>query len=348
MSEPYYLRNHWYIAAHGYELAAGKPVARTICDQPVAIFRGADGNVGILSDRCPHRFAPLSMGEVCGNELQCGYHGIRFDAEGNCTHVPGGLATPHGFRARRFPAVERHGFVWIWMGEKPADPALIPDFHENADPGWAPVPGYLSIGCNFQLMVDNILDLTHVVFVHKTTLAGGGVTEAPLEVTVEGDKVMAQRIMFDVETAPIYRAARGLDGRIDRWQIFESWPPSLLKVTLGARAAGADTPLGEPVHRVLNGFTPESATRTHYFWSTSRPWAVGDAKVDALYKSMIDQAFHEDKAIVEGQQRMIDHDPGNAYFVSFPFDKAGQAARRVLRRLIQAEQAATGTAAAAE
>jgi phenylpropionate dioxygenase-like ring-hydroxylating dioxygenase large terminal subunit len=348
MAGSYYLRNQWYVAAHGFELADGKPIARTICDQTVVIFRGQDGGVGILTDRCPHRFAPLSCGEVNGNDIQCGYHGIRFDRDGVCTHIPGDAPVPHDFRARRFPALERHGFIWIWMGEKAADPALIPDYHENDDPGWAGVPGYLNIACNYQLMVDNLLDLTHVVFVHKTTLAGGGVTDTPLEVRVEGEKVLAQRMMINVDTAPIYRAARGLNGKIDRWQIFECLPPSHVKITLGAREAGASTPLGEPVHMVLNGITPESNARTHYFWSTTRPWGLGDKKVDELYRSMIELAFNEDKAIVEAQQRLISQDPENAYFVNFPFDRAGQSARRIVRRLMTEEGSTDGKLAAAE
>jgi phenylpropionate dioxygenase-like ring-hydroxylating dioxygenase large terminal subunit len=348
MAGSYYLRNQWYVAAHGFELADGKPIARTICDQTVVIFRGQDGGVGILSDRCPHRFAPLSCGEVNGNDIQCGYHGIRFDRDGVCTHIPGDAPVPHDFRARRFPALERHGFIWIWMGEKAADPALIPDYHENDDPGWAGVPGYLNIVCNYQLMVDNLLDLTHVVFVHKTTLAGGGVTDTPLEVRVEGEKVLAQRMMINVDTAPIYRAARGLNGKIDRWQIFECLPPSHVKITLGAREAGASTPLGEPVHMVLNGITPESNARTHYFWSTTRPWGLGDKKVDELYRSMIELAFNEDKAIVEAQQRLISQDPENAYSVNFPFDRAGQSARRIVRRLMTKEGSTDGKLAAAE
>jgi phenylpropionate dioxygenase-like ring-hydroxylating dioxygenase large terminal subunit len=348
MAGSYYLRNQWYVVAHGFELADGKPIARTICDQAVVIFRGHDGQVGILSDRCPHRFAPLSSGEVCGNDIQCGYHGIRFDRDGHCTHIPGDAPVPHDFRVRHFPALERHGFVWIWMGEKAADPDLIPDYHENDDPAWAGVPGYLNIACNYQLMVDNLLDLTHVVFVHKTTLAGGGVTDTPLEVRVEGDKVLAQRMMINVDTAPIYRAARGLHGKIDRWQIFECRPPSHVKITLGARETGASTPLGEPVHMVLNGITPESKSRTHYFWSTTRPWGLGDKKVDELYRSMIELAFNEDKAIVEAQQRLISQDPDDAYFVNFPFDRAGQSARRIVRRLMTEEGSADGKLAAAE
>ena len=238
---------------------------------------------------------------------------------------------PNGFAAKRYPAVERHGFIWIWMGERAADPRSFPDFHENSDPGWAPVPGYLNIACNYQLMVDNLLDLTHVVFVHKTTLAGGGVTDTPLEVRVEGDRVSGaahddqRRHRADLSRrAWAQRQDRPLaDLRGDR-------RPCYIKITLGAREAGADTPVGEPVHMVLNGLTPESENRIHYFWSTTRPWGLGDKKVDELYRSMIEVAFNEDKTIVEAQQRLIGQDAGNVLFVNFPFDRAGQSARRIL------------------
>ena len=345
MAGSYYLRNHWYVIAHDYELDDGKIVARTICDMPLAIFRGADGIVGAVDDRCPHRYAPLSSGEVNGNDIQCGYHGLRFGRDGGCTHIPGNLPIPKGFGTRHYPVEERHGFIWAWLGEKAADPSMIPDFSENKKPGWKGVPGYLNIACNYQLMVDNILDLTHVVFVHKTTLAGGGVTDTPLEVRVEGDRVFAQRMMHNVDTANIYRAARGLNGKIDRWQMFEFMPPMYVRINLGAKEAGADTPMGDPVHRVLNSFTPESENRIHYFWSTARPWALDDPKVDDIYRSMIDLAFGEDKSIVERQQKLIDLDPANAHLASFPFDRAGQEARRIVRRLIAEEQGAVKQAA---
>lgn len=342
-----FLKNQWYVAAFPAEVT-DRPLARTICNEPMVLFRGADGKVGALSDRCPHRMAPLSSGEVVGDAVQCGYHGIRFDRQGTCVHIPGGLAAPRNFRARSFPVVERHGFIYLWMGEGPADESKLPNFYENDDPGWAGVPGYLHIRCNYQLMVDNILDLTHVVFVHKTTLAGGGVTETPLDVKVEGDTITAQRMMLNVDTAPIYRAARGLNGKIDRWQMFEFQPPMFVKVILGAREAGSDTPLGTPVHVVVNSFTPETDKSIHYFWSTVRPWAIDDPKVSQLYKEMIDLAFAEDAAIVAQQQAYIDSNPAGESFVNFPFDKAGQSARRIVKRLLEEEAAAHPTRTAAE
>ena len=153
-------------------------------------------------------------------------------------------------------------------------------------PGWTGVHGMLYVKGNYQLLIDNILDLTHVVFVHKTTLAGGGVAETPLEVEIDGDVVRAQRLMRDVDTAPIYKAARNLHGKIDRWQFLEFRPPIYARITLGAREAGSEVPFGTPTHIVLNSFTPETERTTHYFWSTVRSWGLEDANVSKIYKDM--------------------------------------------------------------
>ena len=339
-----FLRNQWYTAATSTELGA-KPLPRTICNEPLVIFRGEDGTAAVLTDRCPHRKAPLSSGEVIGSDIQCGYHGIRFAASGACTHVPGNVPVGRDFRARCFPAREVHGLIFVWLGEASlADPALIPDFGENVKPGWTGVYGMLYVKANYQLLIDNILDLTHVVFVHKTTLAGSGVAETPLHVEIDGDVVRAQRLMHNVDTAPIYKAARNLHGKIDRWQFLEFRPPIYARITLGAREAGSDLPFGTPTHVVLNSFTPETERTTHYFWSTVRSWGLDDANVSKTYKDMTDLAFAEDARIVEAQQRLIDSDPSGTPLVSLAFDRAGLAARRIIKRKLEAEaQAAVRT-----
>jgi vanillate monooxygenase len=343
-----FLRNQWYTVATSAELGE-KPLARTVCDEPLVIFRGEDGNVAVLTDRCPHRKAPLSSGEVVGNDIQCGYHGLRFAADGACTHVPGNAPIGRGFRARSFPVRETHGLVFVWLGEAElADPALIPDFSENVNPGWTGVHGTLYVRANYQLLIDNILDLTHVVFVHKTTLAGGGVAETPLEVEIDGDVVRAQRLMRNVNTAPIYKAARNLHGKIDRWQFLEFRPPVYARITLGAREAGSEVPFGTPTHIVLNSFTPESEHTTHYFWSTVRSWGLDDANVSKIYKDMTDLAFAEDARIVEAQQRLIDSDTSGSPLVSLAFDRAGLGARRIIRRKLEEEAAARSRPAPAQ
>jgi phenylpropionate dioxygenase-like ring-hydroxylating dioxygenase large terminal subunit len=342
-----FLRNQWYTAATSAELGE-KPLARTVCNEPLVLFRTGNGTVAALSDRCPHRKAPLSSGEVVGDDIQCGYHGIRFAADGACTHVPGNALVGRNFRARSFQAREIHGLVFVWLGEARADPALIPDFSENVKPGWTGVHGTLYVKAGYQLLIDNILDLTHVVFVHKTTLAGGGVAETPLEVEVDGDVVRAQRLMRDVETAPIYRAARNLHGRIDRWQFLEFRAPIYARITLGAREAGSELPFGTPTHVVLNSFTPETERSTHYFWSTVRSWGLDDANVSKIYKDMTDTAFAEDARIVELQQQLIDSDGSGTPLVSLAFDRAGVAARRIIKRKLEEEAAATAVATSSQ
>ena len=339
-----FLRNQWYTAATSAELGA-KPLARTICNEPMVIFRGENGEVAALTDRCPHRKAPLSSGEVVGNDIQCGYHGIRFAADGACTHVPGDAPVGRNFRARSFPAREMHGLIFVWLGEADlADPALIPDFSENVKQGWAGVHGTIYVNGNYQLLVDNLLDLTHVVFVHKSTLGGSGVAEAPLEVSVEGNIVRAQRIMHNVDTSPIYKAARNLQGKIDRWQIIEFRPPIYVRITLGAREAGGDLPIGTPTHVVLNSLTPETERTTWYFWSTVRPWALDDERVSKIYKDMTDTAFAEDTTLVAQQQALIDSDPTGTPLVSLAFDRAALAARRIVKRKLEEETSASALA----
>jgi vanillate O-demethylase monooxygenase subunit len=334
-----FLRNQWYTAATSAELGE-RPLARTICNEPLVIFRSGSGDVAVLTDRCPHRKAPLSSGEVVGNDIQCGYHGIRFAPDGACTRVPGNAQIGPNFRARSFPAREIHGLIFVWLGESAlADPALIPDFGENVKPGWTGVHGMLYVKCNYQLLIDNILDLTHVVFVHKTMLAGGGVAETPLDVEIDGDVVRAQRLMRNVDTAPIYKAARNLHGKIDRWQFLEFRPPIYARITLGAREAGSEVPFGTPTHIVLNSFTPETERTTHYFWSTVRSWGLDDANVSKISKDMTDLAFAEDARIVELQQILIDSDTSGAPLVSLAFDRAGLGARRIIKRKLDEEAA---------
>jgi phenylpropionate dioxygenase-like ring-hydroxylating dioxygenase large terminal subunit len=342
-----FLRNQWYTAATSAELGR-QPLARTVCNEPLVIFRTEGGRVAVLTDRCPHRKAPLSSGEVVGSDIQCGYHGLRFAADGACTHVPGNAPIGRNFRARSFPAREIHGLVFVWLSEAAlADPELIPDFSENVKPGWTGVHGTLYVKGHYQLLIDNILDLTHVVFVHKTTLAGGGVAETPLEVDVQGDVVRAQRLMRNVDTAPIYKAARNLHGKIDRWQFLEFRPPIYARIMLGAREAGSELPFGTPTHVVLNSFTPETERSTHYFWSTVRSWGLDDVDVSKIYKNMTDQAFAEDARIVEQQQQLIDSDRSGAPLVSLAFDRAGLAARRIIKRKLEEEAMASSAPAVA-
>ncbi len=174
-----FLRNAWYAAIWSKELRE-RPIARTIIGQKLVLFRGASGRPAALADRCCHRAAPLSKGEVVGDSLRCGYHGLRFDHAGRCVEVPIQEQIPKGAQVPSYPAIERQNVLWVWMGDAArADPARIPDLPWLDSPDWTTTPGYLHVEANAQLLVDNLLDFTHVPYVHPGTLAGD-----PREATV--------------------------------------------------------------------------------------------------------------------------------------------------------------------
>jgi vanillate O-demethylase monooxygenase subunit len=339
VSERPFLRNHWYVSARSSELSR-KPLARTICGEPLLFYRRENGAPAVLTDRCPHRQYPLSRGTLHHDDIECGYHGLRFGPDGGCTLIPAQADIPKGFGARAYPAVERNGLIHVWMGDAArADQSLIPDFPENDGPGWGAVQDYLHIDANWQLIIDNLLDLTHLTFVHKTTLASSGIQENPLKVTVDGDIVRARREMHNVEPAPIFTTMRHFEGNIDRFQNLTFLPPNHIHIRLEACPTGVTDDPNLVHHVVLNHLTPETERTTHYFWSISRRMRLEDPKVSDLLYRMNRTAFEEDVGVLRLQQQMIDSSREPQPLVNLEADKAVAAARRILRRKYQEEAA---------
>lgn len=165
-----FLHNSWYVAAWAHELG-DRPLARTILGEPIVLFRTASGAVGALRDRCPHRHLPLSMGKIVGEDIECGYHGMQFGVGGRCRAIPSQSLVPPSARVRAYPLREKYGWVWIWMGEADAaDEALIPDFSKLTDPAFAAVGKTNHVRASYRLLIDNLLDLSHVGFVHTSTI----------------------------------------------------------------------------------------------------------------------------------------------------------------------------------
>ncbi len=211
-----YLRNCWYVAAWARELDGDTGpdngmLARTILDEPVVLCRMRDGAPAALADRCPHRRLPLSAGEITDDGIRCGYHGLEFDRAGICIRVPGQDRVPPDARVRSYPVVERYRWIWIWMGEADkADAALIPDYHWNDDPDWLSIGDMFHVRGSYRLLVDNLLDLSHVQYVHGSTLGTEAVVEFPVEVRREADTVHVDRWITD---GPARLRYHGRDGR---------------------------------------------------------------------------------------------------------------------------------------
>ena len=194
-----FIKNTWYVAGWSKEVPQDGFLARTIIGLPLALWRDQAGKVVAFEDMCCHRGAPLSRGRREGDTVRCLYHGLLFDRAGKCIEVPSQDTVPANACVRTFPVVERHRWIWIWMGDAAkADPALIPDTHWLEDPGWRSLDGYTHYDTNYLLICDNLLDLAHLPYVHPTTLGGSEdyarnpATVETLERGVQGDALGAR------------------------------------------------------------------------------------------------------------------------------------------------------------
>jgi phenylpropionate dioxygenase-like ring-hydroxylating dioxygenase large terminal subunit len=166
-----FLQNFWYVAGWSHQVTEGQIVARTIIGEPIVLYRTSRDTITVLEDRCCHRFAPLSRGRLEGDDLRCMYHGLKFAASGECVEIPSSDRIQKGVAVRSFPIVEQDRWIWVWMGAAArADPALIPRALGHEDPDYTVETGELHYDANYQLIHDNLLDLTHFSYVHETTL----------------------------------------------------------------------------------------------------------------------------------------------------------------------------------
>lgn len=311
-----FVRNAWYMAGWSSDLPPGALLARTILDEPVVLFRKADGAVAALEDRCPHRFAPLSLGHLLpGDRLQCGYHGLELDASGACVHNPHGARNiPSRARIASWPTVERHQAIWIWIGDRPADPALIPDFGVLDD-----VPehcgtklDYIRIEANYKLIVDNLLDLSHTSYLHAGTLGNADTIGSKVDVEQAGEDIVVTRLATNAR--PPGRSAMQWPDHPDRVDVFTRmrWmAPSTLNLLTGICEIGAPWESGTGLH-ALHMLTPETARSTHYFFTAVR---FGLRTTDPALNREIQEriaaqrryAFEvEDAPVIEAQQRRIE------------------------------------------
>ncbi len=339
-----FLRNYWYVAGYDHEITR-KPLARMILGEPIVLFRKEDGTSVALEDRCVHRHLPLSMGKLVGDILQCHYHGLRYDCSGQCVQVPGQNTVPPGASVKSYPVVERYHWLWIWMGDPAlADPDKIADFHWLDDPNWGAKGQYLHVKSNWQLIVDNLLDLTHLAFVHETTIGNSALVDnAAVKVTRAPNNVVVTRWIIDAPAPPTFVRAGNFTGPVDRWQIIDFVPPAFLRLDVGCCPTGTGAPEGNRVGgitmRNLNAITPETESTSHYFWGQAHDWDVNNKTLTDMLVKEITTAFLEDVAVFEAQQRTMTILP-NAPQVDINADSGVIQARRILDRIHQEELAA--------
>ncbi len=347
-----FIRNDWYIAAWASELGTApgtKPLGRKILNEDVVLFRDAKGKAVALENRCAHRGVPLSCGEVVEQGIQCGYHGLIFNGTGQCVEVPGQTVIPPRSKIRNFPLVEKDQFCWIWMGDPAkADASKIIDYpYHNDSKNWPHKHDMYPIKCDYRLLIDNLMDLTHLGFVHKKTIGGNARVhvDAKMETTRKENGLHYIRWMLDCIPPPTYsKSVKFNKERVDRWQEFELFVPGSIVQWSGATDSGTGAPEGKRDGgfslRLFHGITPETDKSCFYFWSAANGYRQDDPAATEQLFDEIAVTFKEDWVILEEQQASLDRYPDRNY-VDIASDGARMHSRKVIERRIAEEAAET-------
>jgi phenylpropionate dioxygenase-like ring-hydroxylating dioxygenase large terminal subunit len=336
-----FIRNCWYVIAWDHEVGADALFSRRVLGEPIVLFRTAGGALTALEDRCCHRLAPLSLGRKEGDCVRCGYHGLKFDASGQCVEVPGLEQVPPNTRVKTYPLAVKNKWVFVWMGDPAkADVALLPDNFSNDHPDWRNKPGYLHYETNYLLICDNLLDFSHLSYVHEKTLGGSPMiarSRADIELVPRGIRVT--RRVPNVPAPPFYQRFRHFDTPLNRWFIYDFVLPGTLLMHSGGapvNAAPGDMSQAVQLHSCQT-LTPETETSTHYFFQQSHRAGEGDERiVQSIYDSLVG-AFNEDRAMITAQAENIQRSPGAA-MLPLAMDSALVRFRRLIDAELASEQ----------
>lgn len=340
--------NAWYAVAWDHELTPRGILARTVAGRPMALYRTESGRPVALADACWHRLAPLSMGTRVGaDEIQCPYHGLRYNPSGRCTKLPAQETLNPSASVPSYPIVERYRYAWVWPGDPElADPADIPDMHQMDDPEWAGDGLTIEAACNYQLILDNLMDLTHEEFVHGSSLGQDELSQSEFSTRLEEDgHVTVTRWMIDV-APPAFWAKNIRDrfpdfsGRVDRWQIIHYYAPSTICIDVGVAPTGTGAPEGDRSQGVngyvMNTITPATERTSHYFWAFMRNYRLESQRITRELRDGVRGVFAEDEAMLRAQQEAIDAHPDYAFY-SLNIDAGGMWVRRILDRMLAQE-----------
>ena len=343
-----WLRNCWYVIAWDHEIPAateGTLFSRKVLGEPILVYRTADGTFAALEDRCCHRHAPLSIGRREGDAVRCGYHGMMFNASGQCVDLPGMERIPPRAQVKTYPVACKNNWVFVWMGDPAlADEKNLPDNFSCDHPDWVNIPGYLHYDTPYLLICDNLLDFSHLSYVHEKTLGGSTqIAQAVPDIEMvhgNGQRgIRVSRRVPDVPPPPFYQRFRRFDSNLDRWFIYDFLLPGTLLMHSGGRPVGdAPDDLSRAVRlHSCQTLTPETAASTHYFFQQSHPANAGDASVtQSIYDSLI-TAFNEDRDMIRAQARIVELDPERP-MLPLKMDAALVRFRRLLKEEVEAER----------
>lgn len=332
--------DQWYVAGLSRELT-DQPVARTLLNHAIVLFRTGNGQVAALEDRCCHRSLPLSCGTVEANGVRCGYHGMLYAPDGMCLEVPGQDRIPAKARVNAYALREKDHILWIWMPKQAGTPPSHepPDYPHHDNPNYQYGWGVYHYQAPYQLIHDNLLDLSHIGYVHQKTIGGNARMHmaAKTEITSTDTSVRAVRYLPNSVPPPTYRACWPFGETCDRWQEIE-FHISYLAIWTGAIEPGLaamDDPRRGGLHtRGFHGVTPETESTSHYFWTMA---ANAHPDVPVSIEKIVAQTkitFEEDQAVIGAQYRNMQRFNGRADWTDIHVDAAPNRARRIISALL--------------
>lgn len=334
------VRNAWYVAAFAESLGE-KPMARVILETPVALYRKSDGTAVAVNGRCPHRNFPLGEGCVKGDNIVCGYHGFAFGPDGKCVDIPSQDFAPKSYRIPTYPLVEHGMWLWIWLGDPDlADPELLPDLTEIGFEGSGLKPVAVCeklVNARYQLLNDNLLDLTHIAYLHGTNIGTPEHASTAEELTHEDNVLRSRRYMYGVKPSASARKRHGFSGLEDRVVGMDFYAPSF-HAGIGDHTYHFDDPEKDDLterNRVFHAVTPSTRTSSYYFF--------GGARGEDTWKKDPPEAIlptiDEDIFASEELEKMIDLCGGRPSELMINSDKNAVLGRRLIQQMINAEKA---------
>ncbi|MES2258163.1 MAG: aromatic ring-hydroxylating dioxygenase subunit alpha [Pseudomonadota bacterium] len=333
--------DQWYVAGLSHEVS-DKPLARTLLNQAIVLFRTGDGQVAALEDRCCHRSLPLSCGTVEGNGVRCGYHGMLYAPNGVCLEIPGQERIPPKAKVRAYEIREKDHILWIWMPKEAGAPPSQepPDYPHHTDARYKYGSGVYHYQAPYQLIHDNLLDLSHIGYVHQQTIGGNAAVhmQAKTQVSSDDRSVRAVRLLPGSTPPPAYTAFWPFGDTCDRWQEIE-FHISYLSIWTGALEPGTgalDDPGRGGLHtRGFHGVTPETETTSHYIWTmaVNRHPDMPDS-IDPVIRGT-KHTFEEDRAVLEAQYRNMLRFNGRNDWIDIHVDAAPNRARRIIAALLE-------------
>ncbi|MCI4677904.1 aromatic ring-hydroxylating dioxygenase subunit alpha [Rhodoblastus acidophilus] len=342
-----FLQRAWYAAALSSEVGPTELFHRKLLNVNVLIYRKQDGTPVAMRDRCPHRFAPMHLGKRQGDEVSCLYHALRFNSEGQCVHNPHGSgAIPKAAKIRAYPLIEKYGYIWIWMADEDPDPSLLPDYTplEEGHPNGV-AHTYMYMNANYELIIDNVMDLSHIDHVHGEIITTRGQLSPVVPKVIEGERSINARWEWKQTPAMHIFSKFMPDTEAEARQFFDiTWrQPANIQLSVGAIQGTGNLDLKDCVGQYdLHTTTPETETTTHYWFSTRRNHIVEDGEFNAFKIKAMHEAFvTEDGPIIEETQKEM----GTSDFFSLnpvlmSNDVAPVKVRRLLHKLIEAERGA--------